>query len=139
MKKTISEQAQAFRLSKNWSATRMAKEVGCNRQDIAGLESNPGRMPHYIDGLARVMGCTAGDLMAGTCLDAAIRNDDPPTASLEATLKSLSLHLSELDPSDRVDAMRLIDRLAESPERHAKTAAAIRAMMDAPFVQQKQA
>ena len=139
MKKTISEQAQAFRLSKNWSVTRMALEVGCNRQDIAGLELHPGRMPHYIDGLARVMGCTAGDLMAGTCLDAATRSDEQLPASLEATLKSLSVHLASLDPSDRVDAMRLIDRLADSPERHAKTAAAIRAMMDAPFVQQKQA
>ena len=139
MKKTISEQAQTFRLSKNWSVTRMAAEVGCNRQDIAGLELHPGRMPHYIDGLARVMGCTAGDLMAGTCLseDKSLPVQHP--ASLEETLKSLSVHLANLDPSDRVDAMRLIDRLADSPERHAKTAAAIRAMMDAPFVQQKQA
>lgn len=116
----------------------MAKEVGCNRQDISGLEANPDRMPHYIDGLAKVMGCTAGDLLNGTCLDV-VESDETNPTSLEETLKSLSIHLAELDPSDRVDAMRLIDRLAESPERHAKTAAAIRAMMDAPFVQQKQA
>lgn len=139
MKKTISEQATAFRLSKNWSPTEMARRVGCNRQDINGLEANPERMPHYIDDLARVMGCTAGDLLAGTCLSGDKSHPVQQPASLEETLKSLSIHLANLDPSDRVDAMRLIDRLADSPERHAKTAAAIRAMMDAPFVQQKQA
>lgn len=31
MKKTISEQAKEFRLSKNWSPTEMARHVGCNR------------------------------------------------------------------------------------------------------------
>ena len=117
----------------------MARRVGCNRQDINGLEANPERMPHYIDDLARVMGCTAGDLLAGTCLSVDKSPLVQQPASLEDTLKSLSIHLANLDPSDRVDAMRLIDRLADSPERHAKTAAAIRAMMDAPFVQQKQA
>ena len=139
MKKTISEQAKEFRLSKNWSPTEMARHVGCNRQDINNLEANPNRMPHYVDDLARVMGCTAGELLSGTCLDAVKPAPQISQHSLEETLKNLSDYIASLDQQDRIDAMHLIERLAESPERYAKTAAAIEAMRDAPFTHAKQA
>lgn len=139
MKKTVAEQAQAFRESKGWNPTDMAKHVGVNRQDICNLEAHPNRKPRYIDKLAIAMGCTVDDLLSGKAMESVKVEPLFRPMSLEETLKSLSVYLAELDPSDRVDAMRLIERLAESPERYAKTAAAIEAMRSAPFTALKQA
>jgi hypothetical protein len=56
-------------------------------------------------------------------------------ATLEQSLEGLAYYMAGLDDSDRRAAMRMIDGLAEAPDRHAKTAAGIRAMVGAAFVQ----
>jgi len=63
--KNIGEQAKAFRESKGWNTTKMAKEVGTSRQSIENLEAKGNRKPHYIIGLARVMGVTVDALLKG--------------------------------------------------------------------------
>lgn len=63
--KTIGEQVKAFRDHMNWSVKRLAEEVGTSRQNIESMESKGGRTPRYLPQLARVMGVSVDDLMAG--------------------------------------------------------------------------
>jgi len=56
-------------------------------------------------------------------------------ATLEQSLEGLAVYLAALDAGDRAEAMKMISVLAESPDRHAKTASGIRGMVGAAFPQ----
>jgi len=47
----------------------------------------------------------------------------------------LAHYLAGLHETDRAEAMNMITGLAKSPDRHAKIAAGIKGMVDAPFAE----
>jgi len=63
--KTIGEQAKEFRDHMRWNTARMAKEVGTSRQNIESMEAKGDRIPRYLAQLAKTMGVSSDDLMAG--------------------------------------------------------------------------
>lgn len=56
--------------------------------------------------------------------------------TLEQSLEGLAAYLASLDESDRQDAMKMLSALADRPDKHVKVAAAIKAMVGAPFANQ---
>lgn len=61
--KTLGQKVTEFRAVKEWTTTRMAKEVGTTRQNIEHLERRGDIVPGYIKALARVMGASTDELL----------------------------------------------------------------------------
>ena len=119
--KPLGERVKEFRESRKWTAGRLAKEVGTSRQNIDNLEAGRVRRhPFYIHALARVMGASTDELLAGT----------PITSSggsrLESSLSRLPADLAALLPQDAeafsAEIAQLCERVherAEQVRRHA--------------------
>lgn len=61
--KTLGDQAKAFRESRGWNTTDLAKAVGTSRQNIESLEEHGNRIPKYIGDLALAMGKSVDQLL----------------------------------------------------------------------------
>lgn len=147
--KTIGSQAKEFRIAKGWNSTKMAKEVGTSRQNIEHLEERGGITPKYVAELARVMGMTVDDLIAGlykapvktpeesTFEDLTSRLLPPPRLvapspqneplSIGQLMAGLAGHLEKMDASTRRRAGRLLEDLVDEPQSHAQFAAMLEA------------
>lgn len=103
MKKTVGEQAQAFREWKEWSVKEMALKCGTSRQNIETLEGTGGRVPRYVKKLAEVMGTTVDVLLegryrAGKAPAPVVEPPPPDENSLDHALSVISRAVSTEDP-----------------------------------------
>lgn len=96
--KTLGEQAKAFRESKGWNSTRMAKEVKTSRQNIESLELEGNRIPKYIGDLAVAMGRSVDDMLVEAELA-------PPQLTRRAALDQAQwpLQMVERDRYEKLD------------------------------------
>jgi DNA-binding XRE family transcriptional regulator len=116
--KTLGARVRQFRdhPSRQWSAARMAREVGTTRQSIENLEMGSVGTPRYLAKLAAVMGTTVDDLLGIPAQVRALAACEPPSppfhvnapaptaAGLLGLLHGLGRHIAQA-PTDRRPAI----------------------------------
>lgn len=136
---SVHSKIREFREGRNLTHQQFADSVGVSRGAVQQWEKEDGTAPNRKRQpvVAQFMGISVEELMCQSTTPSSQpeKENSREVCTLEQSLEGLAAYLEGLDESDRQEAVKMLSVLSERPERHAKQAAAIRAMVGAPFCQ----